>query len=210
MVFPPPPEALLKTVGRVPGDGAAAVPRCQCSQASLCPRSSVRLLIRKVQHAPVEMGPQPRNEASWQFFMSDKPLHLSVSLSKEVARSLTLQPSGTGPRPGLAASCAQTRAPTPASQVKCGVCHKPQCCSGLGLGSLAAIALTVESGRPLAGYGRSLHPHPSFLYSAPPWIPFTNKAAIHVHIIDRKFKLCRNWVTVSHVMSPSGGHGHHR
>ncbi|XP_040828405.1 S-arrestin [Ochotona curzoniae] len=47
-------------------------------------KSSVRLLIRKVQHAPVEMGPQPRNEASWQFFMSDKPLHLSVSLSKEV------------------------------------------------------------------------------------------------------------------------------
>ncbi|XP_005395409.1 PREDICTED: S-arrestin isoform X2 [Chinchilla lanigera] len=47
-------------------------------------RSSVRLLIRKVQHAPPEMGPQPRAEASWQFFMSDKPLHLTVSLSKEV------------------------------------------------------------------------------------------------------------------------------
>uniref|UniRef100_A0A8C9B7P5 S-arrestin n=1 Tax=Prolemur simus TaxID=1328070 RepID=A0A8C9B7P5_PROSS len=47
-------------------------------------RSSVRLLIRKVQHAPPEMGPQPRAEASWQFFMSDKPLHLTVSLSKEI------------------------------------------------------------------------------------------------------------------------------
>ncbi|XP_069926137.1 S-arrestin [Oryctolagus cuniculus] len=46
-------------------------------------KSSVRLLIRKVQHAPLEMGPQPRNEAAWQFFMSDKPLHLTVSLSKE-------------------------------------------------------------------------------------------------------------------------------
>lgn len=44
----------------------------------------MRLLIRKVQHAPPEMGPQPSSEASWQFFMSDKPLHLSVSLSKEV------------------------------------------------------------------------------------------------------------------------------
>ncbi|KAB1279351.1 S-arrestin [Camelus dromedarius] len=47
-------------------------------------KSSVRLLIRKVQHAPPEMGPQPRAEAAWQFFMSDKPLHLTVSLSKEI------------------------------------------------------------------------------------------------------------------------------
>lgn len=44
----------------------------------------MRLLIRKVQHAPPEMGPQPCAEASWQFFMSDKPLNLAVSLSKEV------------------------------------------------------------------------------------------------------------------------------
>ncbi|XP_021102762.1 S-arrestin isoform X2 [Heterocephalus glaber] len=47
-------------------------------------KSSVRLLIRKVQHAPPEMGPQPCSEAAWQFFMSDKPLHLTVSLSKEI------------------------------------------------------------------------------------------------------------------------------
>ncbi|ELK32610.1 S-arrestin [Myotis davidii] len=47
-------------------------------------KSSVRLLIRKVQHAPSKMGPQPRAEAAWQFFMSDKPLHLAVSLNKEV------------------------------------------------------------------------------------------------------------------------------
>uniref|UniRef100_A0A8C0TTF4 S-arrestin n=1 Tax=Canis lupus familiaris TaxID=9615 RepID=A0A8C0TTF4_CANLF len=47
-------------------------------------KSSVRLLIRKVQHAPSKMGPQPRAEAAWQFFMSDKPLHLAVSLSKEI------------------------------------------------------------------------------------------------------------------------------
>ncbi|EFB20649.1 hypothetical protein PANDA_006374, partial [Ailuropoda melanoleuca] len=47
-------------------------------------KSSVRLLIRKVQHAPAKMGPQPRAEAAWQFFMSDKPLHLAVSLSKEI------------------------------------------------------------------------------------------------------------------------------
>ncbi|XP_055472812.1 S-arrestin [Psammomys obesus] len=47
-------------------------------------KSSVRLLIRKVQHAPPDMGPQPCAEASWQFFMSDKPLNLSVSLTKEI------------------------------------------------------------------------------------------------------------------------------
>ncbi|XP_047577356.1 S-arrestin isoform X4 [Lutra lutra] len=46
-------------------------------------KSSVRLLIRKVQHAPAKMGPQPQAESSWQFFMSDKPLHLAVSLNKE-------------------------------------------------------------------------------------------------------------------------------
>ncbi|XP_054978271.1 S-arrestin [Sorex araneus] len=47
-------------------------------------KSSVRLLIRKVQHAPPQMGPQPCAEAAWQFFMSDKPLQLSVSLGKEI------------------------------------------------------------------------------------------------------------------------------
>ncbi|XP_054555442.1 S-arrestin [Talpa occidentalis] len=50
-------------------------------------KGSVRLLIRKVQHAPLKMGPQPRAEATWQFFMSDKPLQLSVSLSKERPRA---------------------------------------------------------------------------------------------------------------------------
>lgn len=60
-------------------------------------RSSVRLLIRKVQHAPRDMGPQPRAEASWQFFMSDKPLRLAVSLSKEV----TVEPACGEPAQAL-------------------------------------------------------------------------------------------------------------
>ena len=46
----------------------------------------MRLLIRKVQHAPLEMGPQPHAEAAWQFFMSDKPLHLTAPLGKGVTR----------------------------------------------------------------------------------------------------------------------------
>lgn len=53
----------------------------------LLPRNSARLLIRKVQYAPEKPGPQPCAETTWQFFMSNKPLHLKASLSKEV-RSL--------------------------------------------------------------------------------------------------------------------------
>lgn len=44
----------------------------------------MRLLIRKIQYAPHQPGPTPRAETSWQFFMSDKPLHLTASLAKEV------------------------------------------------------------------------------------------------------------------------------
>ncbi|KAE8604614.1 hypothetical protein XENTR_v10014754 [Xenopus tropicalis] len=47
-------------------------------------KNSVRLMIRKIQYAPDQPGPKPRAETSWQFFMSDKPLHLTASLPKEV------------------------------------------------------------------------------------------------------------------------------
>ncbi|NXI71518.1 ARRS protein, partial [Anseranas semipalmata] len=47
-------------------------------------RNSARLLIRKVQYAPEQSGPQPCAETTWQFFMSNKPLHLKACLSKEV------------------------------------------------------------------------------------------------------------------------------
>ncbi|KAM9378392.1 S-arrestin [Phaethornis superciliosus] len=47
-------------------------------------RDSARLLIRKVQYAPENPGPQPCAETTWQFFMSNKPLHLKACLSKEV------------------------------------------------------------------------------------------------------------------------------
>ncbi|NXX21801.1 ARRS protein, partial [Podargus strigoides] len=47
-------------------------------------RDSTRLLIRKVQYAPEHPGPQPCAESTWQFFMSNKPLHLKACLSKEV------------------------------------------------------------------------------------------------------------------------------
>ncbi|NXR29964.1 ARRS protein, partial [Zosterops hypoxanthus] len=47
-------------------------------------RNSARLLIRKVQFAPEKPGPKPCAETTWQFFMSNKPLHLKACLSKEV------------------------------------------------------------------------------------------------------------------------------
>uniref|UniRef100_A0A8B9MWF3 S-arrestin n=1 Tax=Accipiter nisus TaxID=211598 RepID=A0A8B9MWF3_9AVES len=50
----------------------------------VCLQNSARLLIRKVQYAPEKPGPQPCAETTWQFFMSNKPLHLKACLSKEV------------------------------------------------------------------------------------------------------------------------------
>nr|XP_033813657.1 S-arrestin [Geotrypetes seraphini] len=47
-------------------------------------KNSVRLLIRKVQYAPNKPGPNPRAETAWQFLMSEKPLHLTAVLPKEV------------------------------------------------------------------------------------------------------------------------------
>ncbi|NXI55468.1 ARRC protein, partial [Chloroceryle aenea] len=48
-------------------------------------RNSVRLIIRKIQFAPIKTGPAPKSETTRQFMMSDKPLHLEASLDKEVS-----------------------------------------------------------------------------------------------------------------------------
>ncbi|KAM7377697.1 hypothetical protein PAMA_014143 [Pampus argenteus] len=47
-------------------------------------RNSVHLVIRKVQYAPEKPGPQPMVETSRSFLMSDRSLHLEVSLDKEL------------------------------------------------------------------------------------------------------------------------------
>ncbi|XP_066861219.1 arrestin-C isoform X1 [Anser cygnoides] len=47
-------------------------------------RNSVRLIIRKIQFAPMKTGPAPKSETTRQFMMSDKPLHLEASLDKEI------------------------------------------------------------------------------------------------------------------------------
>ncbi|KAK3561279.1 hypothetical protein QTP86_030696, partial [Hemibagrus guttatus] len=46
-------------------------------------RGSVRLAIRKVQYAPDKGSAPPSNETTCEFMVSDKPLHLRVSLEKE-------------------------------------------------------------------------------------------------------------------------------
>lgn len=46
-------------------------------------RSSVRLAIRKIQYAPDKGGEPPAGETTCEFIMSDKPLHMRVSLEKE-------------------------------------------------------------------------------------------------------------------------------
>ncbi|XP_046891086.1 S-arrestin-like [Hypomesus transpacificus] len=46
-------------------------------------RSSVRLAIRKIQYAPEDSKVVPSAETTCEFLMSDKPLHVQVSLEKE-------------------------------------------------------------------------------------------------------------------------------
>ncbi|XP_068780105.1 beta-arrestin-2 isoform X1 [Struthio camelus] len=47
-------------------------------------RNSVRLVIRKVQYAPEQPGPQPTAETTRHFLMSERSLHLEASLDKEL------------------------------------------------------------------------------------------------------------------------------
>lgn len=51
--------------------------------ASVC-RSSVKLMIRKVQFAPDTDTAAPSVETTRDFVMSEKPLHVKTSLDKEV------------------------------------------------------------------------------------------------------------------------------
>ncbi|KAK7881026.1 hypothetical protein WMY93_030615 [Mugilogobius chulae] len=46
-------------------------------------QSSVRLTIRKIQFSPDPVGPAPVAETTFEFVMSEKPLHVKMSLSKE-------------------------------------------------------------------------------------------------------------------------------
>lgn len=47
-------------------------------------RSTVKLMLRKVQYAPDSQGVPPTVETTKDFVMSDKPLHVKATLDKEV------------------------------------------------------------------------------------------------------------------------------
>lgn len=53
----------------------------------LC-RSSVRLTIRKIQFSPEDSKLLPSAETTFEFLMSEKPLHVKLSLPKEVRASV--------------------------------------------------------------------------------------------------------------------------
>ncbi|CAB1325720.1 unnamed protein product [Coregonus sp. 'balchen'] len=55
----------------------------ESQEAKVRKRSTVRLMIRKVQYAPEKSGTAPSVETTRDFVMSDKPLHLEASLDKE-------------------------------------------------------------------------------------------------------------------------------
>lgn len=55
-------------------------------------RSSVRLTIRKIQFSPDVSKVVPVAETTFEFLMSEKPLHIKMSLPKEVRQHLTTQP----------------------------------------------------------------------------------------------------------------------
>ncbi|KAM7379839.1 hypothetical protein PAMP_005359 [Pampus punctatissimus] len=56
----------------------------ESQDAKVRKRSSVKLMIRKVQFAPEVEGPAPSVETSRDFVMSDKPLHVKASLDKAI------------------------------------------------------------------------------------------------------------------------------
>lgn len=61
-----------------------------CCFSSLSDRSTVKLMLRKVQYAPESQGAAPSVETTRDFVMSDKPLHVKASLDKEVGAVLKL------------------------------------------------------------------------------------------------------------------------
>ncbi|XP_044225095.1 S-arrestin a [Thunnus albacares] len=56
----------------------------ESQDAKVRKRSSVNLMLRKVQYAPEGEGEAPSVETTKEFVMSDKPLHVKASLDKEI------------------------------------------------------------------------------------------------------------------------------
>ncbi|CAL8363305.1 unnamed protein product [Merluccius merluccius] len=56
---------------------------CTEGQSDITKESSVSLSIRKIQYAPEPGAPPPSVQTTFEFLLSDKPLHLKLSLEKE-------------------------------------------------------------------------------------------------------------------------------
>ncbi|MEQ2171350.1 hypothetical protein GOODEAATRI_009738, partial [Goodea atripinnis] len=56
----------------------------ESQDAKVRKRSTVKLMLRKVQYAPDSQGVPPSVETTKDFVMSDKPLHVKVTLDKEL------------------------------------------------------------------------------------------------------------------------------
>ncbi|XP_041849467.1 S-arrestin a [Melanotaenia boesemani] len=56
----------------------------ESQDAKVRKRSTVKLMLRKVQYAPESQGEAPSVETTKDFIMSDKPLHVKASLDKEL------------------------------------------------------------------------------------------------------------------------------
>uniref|UniRef100_A0A674CAI6 S-arrestin n=1 Tax=Salmo trutta TaxID=8032 RepID=A0A674CAI6_SALTR len=56
----------------------------ESQEAKVRKRSTVHLMIRKLQYAPENSGTAPSGKTTREFVMSDKPLHLEASLDKEI------------------------------------------------------------------------------------------------------------------------------
>lgn len=54
------------------------------SSCMFCRRDTARLIIRKIQYAPTQVGAGPKAEICKNFMMSDKPVHVEASLDKDV------------------------------------------------------------------------------------------------------------------------------
>lgn len=52
--------------------------------ACLLRRDTARLIIRKIQYAPTQVGAGPKAEICKNFMMSDKPVQMEASLEKDV------------------------------------------------------------------------------------------------------------------------------
>lgn len=79
----------------------------------------MKLMLRKVQYAPDSEGTAPSVEATRDFVMSDKPLHVQASLDKEVGVVSETKAPSCMTVCAIATFLSDCRCTTTVSQLKC-------------------------------------------------------------------------------------------